>query len=186
VSGKGASRLMRTVVGAMLSALLLGGTALAQPISPPIQLPPGACTAAQLAPGFVDAQGAAGTQFDTLQLVNISGLSCTLNGFVTVQMLDASSAPMPTIDLPAGGMLGGFPGPSPFVLPPGAATQFVIAWSDVPVGSETTCAAAAHLALTPPGGATAVILDIPPPAVAPCNSGTIDVGPLRAPGISPP
>jgi hypothetical protein len=170
----------------VFAAFLVSQPALAQPISPPIQLPPGTCTAAQLAPGFVDAQGAAGTQFDTLELANISGTSCTLDGFVTVQMLDASNAPMPTIDLPAGGMLAGFPGPSPFMLPPGASSQFVIAWSDVPVGAETTCPAASHLQLTPPGAAAPVTLDIPPPAVAPCNSGTIDVSPLRPPGVPAP
>jgi hypothetical protein len=170
----------------VLSALLAMLSIAAQPISPPVQLPPRTCMAAQLAAEFVGAEGAAGTQFDTLQLVNTSSLSCTLNGFVSVLLLDASSAPMPTINMPGGGQLSAFPWPSAFVLPPGAASQFVLAWSDVPVGMETTCPAAAHLALTPPGAASAVIMDIPPPAVAPCNSGTVYLSPLRAPGIAAP
>ncbi len=173
----------------LLMALTLGTaqTAAAQAIQmPPVQLPPGGCTAAQLSAGFVSAQGAAGTLFDTLQLTNVSTSSCILNGFVTVQLLDAGNAPLPTVNMPGGGMLSGFPGPSSFVLPPGASSQFVLAWSDVPVGSETSCPAASHLALTPPGASAAVILDIPPPAVAPCNGGTVYTSALRPPGVPAP
>jgi|SRR5215471_15823039 len=177
---------MKFVLGAVLASVLMTGSVLAQPIAPPIQLPPAACTASQLEAGFVTSEGAAGTLFDTLQLTNVSGLSCTLNGFVTVQLLDASNAPMPTINMPGGGMLSGFPGPSPFTLGPGQSSQFVLAWSDVPVGAETSCPEAAHLALTPPGAGGAVILDIPPPAVAPCNSGTVYTSAPRPPGVPAP
>jgi hypothetical protein len=161
---------------------LMGQTALAQAISPPVQLPPRACLATQLSANFVTAEGAAGTLFDTLALVNSSGYACILNGYPTVQMLDGVGNPLPTVDRPGGGMLGGRPGPSAFVLAPGAASQFVIAWSDVPVGTETVCAAASSLAITPPGASAPVVLDLPPPQVAPCDSGRIDVSPLRAPG----
>lgn len=172
------------VVGACL-ALGCGQVVLAQPISPPVQLPAAECMSSQLAASFVTAQGAAGTIFDTLALTNVSGLACTLNGFVSVQMLDAASNPMPTIGVPGGGMLGGRPGPSPFVLAPGASSQFVIAWSDVPVGGETSCQAAATLQVTPPGETTP--LDVAGLAgLAPCNSGTIDISPLRAPGAAVP
>jgi hypothetical protein len=172
----------------VLAACLTGGyfeTVVAQPISPPVQLPAAACTASQLAASFVTGQGAAGTLFDTLALTNVSGLACALNGFVNVQMLDAANNPLPTIDVPGGGMLGGRPGPSPFVLAPGAASQFVIAWSDVPVDGETTCPVAATLQVTPPGETTP--LDVAGlSGIAPCNSGTIDVSPLRAPGAAVP
>jgi hypothetical protein len=84
-----------------------------------------------------------------------------------------------------GGMLGGRPGPSLFVLEPGAASQFVIAWSDVPVGGETTCPMATTLQVTPPGERTP--LDVAGlTSIAPCNSGTLNVSPLRAPGAPVP
>src|SRR5262249_19812798 len=100
------------------------------------------------------------------------------------QMLDGSDAPTPTIDVPGGGFFGGFPGPSPFILAPGASALFGLAWSDVPTGAETTCPAAASLAITPPGQLTA--LPLTGVTIAPCNSGTINVGPLRPPGSAIP
>jgi hypothetical protein len=172
----------------VLAACLTFGSsqaAVAQPISPPVQLPAAACTSNQLDASFVTGQGAAGTLFDTLALTNTSGLACTLNGFVGVQMLDAANAPLPTLGVPGGGMLGGRPGPSPFVLAPGAASQFVIAWSDVPVGGETSCPMATTIQVTPPGETTP--LDVAGlSGIAPCNSGTIDISPLRAPGAAVP
>jgi hypothetical protein len=171
----------------LAACLTLGYNAavVAQPISPPVQLPAAACTSSQLAASFVTGQGAAGTIFQTLALTNTSGLACTLDGFVSVQMLDAANNPLPTVGVPGGGMLGGRPGPSSFVLAPGAASQFVIAWSDVPVGGETTCPMAATLLVIPPGDTTP--LDVAGlSGIAPCNSGTIDISPLRAPGAAVP
>jgi len=82
-------------------------------------------------------------------------------------------------------MLGGRPGPSPFVLAPGAASQFVIAWSDVRVGGETNCPAAATLQVTPPADTTPLVV-AGLSGIAPCNSGAIDISPLRAPGAAVP
>jgi hypothetical protein len=169
----------------LLPSMLFAHVQLAQAqAAPPVQLPPGACTTPQLAVSFVEAQGAAGTILDTLQLTNISSSACVLNGYVTVQMLDAGSAPMPTIDSPGGGIFTGWPGPFSFLLAPGAAAPFGLAWSDVPTGAETTCPPAASLAITPPGQVSA--LNVTLPFIAPCNSGTINVGPLRPPGSAIP
>lgn len=174
-----------TLLVAVCLALCTEQAAFAQAVSPPVQLPAVACTSSQLAASFVTGQGAAGTIFQTLALTNTSGLACTLNGFVSVQMLDAANNPLPTVGVPGGGMLGGRPGPSSFVLAPGDASQFVIAWSDVPVGGETTCQAATTVQVTPPGETTP--LDVAGlTGIAPCNSGTIDISPLRAPGAAVP
>jgi hypothetical protein len=172
---------------AMTAFLLLGfsGEAAAQPISPPVQIPGSACTSDQLAASFVMGEGAAGTLFDTLELTNAGSFACTLDGFVSIQMLDAGGNPLPTNGVPGGGQLGGHPGPSAFVLAPGAASQFVIAWSDVPVGGETTCPVAATVQVTPPGGSSPLTVS-GLTGVAPCNSGTIDISPLRAPGATVP
>jgi hypothetical protein len=99
-------------------------------------------------------------------------------------MLDAANAPMTTNDVPGGGFFTGFPGPSPVMLAPGAAAPFGLFWSDVPTGAETTCPAASTLLITPPGQTTALTLT--GVAIAPCNSGTINVGPIRPPGSAIP
>jgi hypothetical protein len=130
-------------------------------------------------------EGAAGTLFDTLALTNTGGFACTLDGFVSIQLLDAASNPLPTTGVPGGGQLGGRPAPSAFALAPGAASQFVIAWSDVPVGSETTCPVATVVQVTPPGASSPLTVS-GLTGVAPCNSGTVDVSPLRAPGATVP
>jgi hypothetical protein len=174
------------LVLALLTAAMSAMPVAAQSIAPPVQLPTGTCATSQLAPSFVSGEGAAGTLFATLQLANVGTSPCMLNGYVTVQMFDSASAPMPTVDRPGGGMLSGRPGPSPVTLNPGDASQFVIAWSDVPVGSETTCSAAATLGITPPGAGSSLTLMLPPPALAPCDGGRIDVSPLRAPGVAVP
>ncbi|HEY3062970.1 MAG TPA: DUF4232 domain-containing protein, partial [Chloroflexota bacterium] len=144
----------------------------------PVQLPPAGCSS--LAVSFVEAQGAAGTILDVLQLTNTSSSTCVLNGYVTVQMLDATDAPMPTVSVPGGGIFVGWPGPSSVMLAPGASAPFGLAWSDVPTGAETSCAAAARLAVTPPGAVSALLLD--GVSIAPCNGGRINVGPIRPPG----
>ena len=52
---------MKSVLVALVLFLTLGQSTAAQVQVPPVQLPPGACTSAQLAPAFLAAQGAAGT-----------------------------------------------------------------------------------------------------------------------------
>ena len=158
----------------------------AQPVSPPLQLPPTPvavteCTSTQLSARTVSEEGAAGTILDTLQLVNTSNVTCTVQGYPTVLMFDSFGTLLSTNDVPGGGILARPPGSSPIVLAPGAASPFGLAWSDVPVGSETTCPAAAMLGITPPDGITALSVAL---MIAPCGGGTIDVGPLRAPGES--
>ncbi|MBV9170411.1 MAG: DUF4232 domain-containing protein [Chloroflexi bacterium] len=169
--------------------------AFAQPVSPPVQLPqappppvaapPPAtatpCTALQLSASFVSSEGAAGTILDTLQLTNTSSVTCTVQGFVTLHMIDAGGINVTTRDVPGGGILNRPPDPDPIALAPGQSSPFGVAWSDVPVGNETTCPAAAMLAVTPPGGFTELSV---PVDLAPCGGGTVNVGALRAPGES--
>ena len=172
--------------GALSARLVLGAAAAsAQAVSPPVQLPAATCSALQLTASHVMSEGAAGTIFDTLQLTNIGDVPCTLDGFVTVQMLDAANNPLPTVTVPGGGMLSGRPDPSAFTLPSGASSQWVQAWSDVPHGGETTCPMAATVEVTPPDTTTPIVV-AGLSGIAPCNSGTIDVSPLRAPGVPVP
>jgi len=168
------------VLGLMLVS---PGVASAQ-MAPPVQIPAGACRTNQLAVSSVGSDGAAGTILDILQLTNVSGTTCVLNGYVTVQMLDASNAPMTTNNVNSGGFWAGYPGPSPVSLAPGAAAPFGLFWSDVPTGAETTCPTSMSQLITPPGQTTALTLT--GVTMAPCNSGTINIGPIRPPGSAIP
>jgi len=168
----------------VLGLMLVSPSVASAQMAPPVQIPAGACGTNQLAVSFVESQGAAGTILDVLQLTNTSGTTCTLNGYVTVQLLDASNAPMTTNDVPGGGFFMGFPGPSLVMLAPGAGAPFGVFWSDVPTGAETTCPTSMSQLITPPGQTTA--LSITGVTMAPCNSGTINVGPIRPPGSAIP
>lgn len=136
------------------------------------------CQTSQLALSFGSSNGAAGTIVDTFQFKNISSASCTMNGFPNVQMLDSHGNLLPTQVQQGGGMLSNEPGPSPFTLQPGKISTFEVAWSDVPVGSETTCPTASSLRVTPPGQSVFLTVNT---NIAPCNSGHLNVSPVRAP-----
>jgi Protein of unknown function (DUF4232) len=181
--------MLRVVFG--LGLLLVGvGSAAAQPASPPLQLPPtpvpppvaaSPCTARELEVSFVSSEGAAGTILDTLQLTNTSTVTCTVQGYVTVHMFNAGGIDVTTKDVPGGSILSRPPDPDAIALAPGQSSPFGIAWSDVPVGNETSCPAAAMLGVTPPGDFVELPVAL---ELAPCGGGTVNVGALRAPGES--
>ncbi|MDQ6772771.1 MAG: DUF4232 domain-containing protein [Candidatus Dormibacteraeota bacterium] len=149
------------------------------PMPSPTPVPVAACQASQLSLTFTGAQGAAGTIEDGFRLVNGSGPACTLSGHVGIRMLDAQGRPLPTRAVPGGGIFSGRGGASAFVLAPGQAAAFDVAWNDVPVGSESVCPAAARLVVTPPGQAGQLAIAVRGFTLAPCNAGELDVGPLR-------
>ncbi|MHB8573928.1 MAG: DUF4232 domain-containing protein [Dehalococcoidia bacterium] len=139
------------------------------------------CHTSQLVAAFVTSEGAAGHIFDTFSLTNASSTACTLFGFVGGQMLDAAGAALPTRVVRNGGMFSNQPGPTQFELDPGAAATFMLVWSDVPTGNETTCPAAAQLEITPPDETDFLVLNLQRFALAPCNGGTLDITPVRPP-----
>ncbi len=165
-----------------LALAVAPGSSSAQPVSPPIQLPSAACATSQVSANYVSGEGAAGTLEATLQLVNTSATPCTLDGYVTVLLLDASSMPLPTNDVPGGGVAGNFAGPSTFVLVPGAASGFAIFWHDVPSGGETSCPTAAAVQVTPPNTMSSELVAGIDGGIAPCEAGTVDVEALQPPG----
>ena len=64
------------------------------------------------------------------------------------------------------------------------AAPFGLFWSDVPTGAETTCPTSMSQLISPPGQTTA--LSLTGVTMAPCNSGTINIGPIRPPGSAIP
>jgi hypothetical protein len=138
------------------------------------------CHTPQLSVAYVDADGAAGHITDRFRLTNTSDAACNVYGFVGAQMLNGAGEPLPTRIVRNGGFFSNQAGPSDVPLPPGASGYFWMLWSDVPTGNETSCPAAARLEITPPDETTFLVIDLGPYTLAPCNSGTIDVTPVRA------
>jgi hypothetical protein len=69
--------------------------------------------------------------------------------------------------------------PSPVSVAPSSTAQFAYQYSDVPVGSETSCPTSEEATVTMPG-ATAASSTFAL-AIGPCGNGTVRVSPVYAP-----
>jgi hypothetical protein len=136
-----------------------------------------ACDHITAAPG--QGQGAAGTITGTVTVTNAGSSSCTVDGYPTLALLSGSGAPLPvtmvdglsvTVTPQAGAAA------SSVTLAPSGTAQFAYQFSDVPVGSETSCPTSEMATTTMPGATAAS----PPFALAidPCDNGTIRVSPV--------
>ena len=120
-----------------LRATLLGtiGTALT---SAAVVLPSGAgaagpprCRAADLAGAIIDVQGAAGSRFGRMILVNKSGHSCHTRGFIGAQLIGTDGRPLPTH------LHRDHSTPTrTIIIRSGAAGALQLRWSVVPSGSR--------------------------------------------------
>ena len=124
-------------------------------------------------------QGAAGTIPGTVTVTNTGGTQCSANGYPTMTLASGSGAPLTvtmvnglsvSVSAPANAP------PSLVALAPSGTAQFAYQFSDVPVGSETSCPTSETATVTMPGASA------PSPsfslAIDPCGNGTIRVSPI--------
>jgi hypothetical protein len=102
------------------------------------------CRAGDLAGAIIDIQGAAGSRFGRLILVNTSSRTCHTKGFIGGRFIGTDGRPMATYvardhSTPA----------RTVVVKPGAAAALELRWSVVPSGGGS-CARARWLRVTPP------------------------------------
>ena len=138
-----------------------------------------ACSRITGSPG--QGQGAAGTITGLVTVTNTGTSACTVNGYPTVALYSGSGAPLTvtmvngltvTVSGPANAA------PSSFSLAPSATAQFAYQYTDVPVGSETSCPTSESASVTMPGSSTASpTFQL---AIGPCGDGTIKVSPVYA------
>jgi hypothetical protein len=138
-----------------------------------------ACTRVTGSPA--QGQGAAGTVTGVINVTNTSTSPCTVNGYPTMALFSGSGAPL-TVTMVDGlsvtlSAAANAP-PSSFSVAPSSSAQFAYQFSDVPVGSETSCPTSESADVTMPGATTASpTFQL---AIAPCGSGTIRVSPVYA------
>ncbi|MHB8219063.1 MAG: DUF4232 domain-containing protein [Acidimicrobiales bacterium] len=124
--------------------------------------------------------GAAGTIFSSATMVNTSSATCSLGGYPGMQLLTSSGTALPT-DVIRGGRH--FPAaqanePATTVtLAPGQAVAFDFIYSDVPVGTETSCPASTKAEITPPNDYSHAVVTAP---ITACGGGTVYVSPVFA------
>lgn len=139
----------------------------------------GAC--AQVTATPEQTQGAAGTIVGTVTLAAVGSATCTMEGYPALARFSGAGAAVATTVVD--GLTVNLSGPP--TQPPSVVTltstqkaEFTFEYSDVPTGTETTCAGSTTLSVTPPGATAA---STPAPlTMAPCNNGTIEVSPVYA------
>jgi hypothetical protein len=138
-----------------------------------------ACSHITASPG--QGQGAAGTITGLVTITNASTTACTVNGYPTMALFSGSGAPL-TVTIVNGltvpvSSAANAP-PSSVSVAPNARAQFAYQYSDVPVGSETSCPMSEAASVTMPGSTTASpSFQL---AIGPCGNGTIKVSPVYA------
>ena len=125
--------------------------------------------------------GGAGTIEMQVTMVNISGATCTMKGYPGMQLLSASGSPITTTVIRGGGpafpTAGANALPALVSLAPQQVAAFDFSYSDVPVGTETTCPTSAQAEVTPPNDTAYAVIRL---QIAPCGGGTIHVSPVYA------
>jgi hypothetical protein len=135
------------------------------------------CATTALSGSVVGSSGAAGTVETTVALKSTAPTPCVLDGYPGMQLLSSSGASLPTNVVRKGSYSFTAMSPTTVILAPGQSAYFNIGYSDVPVGSETTCPTSASVQVTPPNAYDQLVVTA---AMSPCGGGTMVVSPVFA------
>lgn len=124
--------------------------------------------------------GAGGNGGAVLTLTNHSARTCTVYGYVGLQLVDANRRFMPnTVKRATSGRFHDH-GPTPISLAPGQSAQAGIGYSDIPYGNEsnaTQCPPVRYLEVTPPDEKDYLFIDAH--GIQPCEHGALKVTALQ-------
>lgn len=135
------------------------------------------CQPNQLTLTMLTVGAAAGHLGQMGKFTNASKTTCTLYGFPGAQMLDAQHNPLPTKALwQTSAYMYSNQQKQLVKLAPGAAAYFAVTWSDVTVGSETSCPTSAYLSVTPPNDFS--VLTVADQITA-CGGGSLEISPVE-------
>jgi hypothetical protein len=163
---------LRAAAGLAILVAAAAGTLGAQAVAGSTKLP--VCRASQLRGSVLNSSGAAGTIALSVTLRN-TGAACALRGYAGLQLRTAYRA-LPTRVL-HGGLAFLNSTPKPVHLARSGKATILIAYSDVPVGSEMRCAVASRLAVRPPGQTGRLTVRA---TLAACGHGTLRESPVLA------
>lgn len=165
----------RAAVGVVASAaLVVAGVPLAATAEAAVPR----CTVSRLSGALGGSDGAAGTLYNTFVLRNVSSSACRLAGFPTLSRFSVGGQRQATRtvrDVAPTSV-------RTLTLAPGARASFVWAYSDVPVGTATSCTRTRVLGVALPGSSAALYL----PVDVPRCSATLRTSAFRAGVITTP
>ncbi len=134
-----------------------------------------ACTGSHLSGRVAASSGAAGTISIAIRLRNVSNRACTLTGYPRIRIVDGTTR-LPT-RVTRGGLAFLQQPVATVRLVPGAVASLLVAYEDVPVGSESSCPSGDALLVRPPGSASAVRVRA---ATTACDRGHLWISPVLA------
>jgi hypothetical protein len=108
-------------------------------------------------------------------LKSTSATACLLGGYPGLQMLNGGGGTLPTTVVRGGKYSFTSMPPATVTLSNGQAAYFNIGYSDVPVGTETSCPSSASVEVTPPNALDHLVITA---MLAPCGGGTLVVSPV--------
>ena len=133
------------------------------------------CTGSHLSGRVAASSGAAGTISMAIRLRNVSNRACTLTGYPRIRIVDGTTR-LPTRVTRDG--LAFLQQPVATVrLVPGGVASLLVAYEDVPVGSESSCPSGDALLVRPPGSVSAVRVRA---ATTACGRGHLWTSPVLA------
>ena len=100
---------------------------------------------------------------------------CVLSGYPGLQLLSSTGASLPTNVVRKGTYSFTAMSPTTVLVAPGQSAFFNIGYSDVPVGTETTCPTSASMEITPPNDYDHLAVAA---SLSPCGGGTMVVSPV--------
>ncbi len=121
--------------------------------------------------------GAAGTIEVTLALRSTAAATCILGGYPGLQLLGSGGTDLPTTVVRKGSYPFTAMAPTTVRLSTGQSVEFNIGYSDVPIGSETSCPTSTALEITPPDAFDHLTIAA---SLAPCAHGTLVASPVFA------
>lgn len=136
---------------------------------------PARCATTTLTAVVSGSSGAAGTREVTVALTSTSAVPCVLAGYPGLLLQTASGSALPTAVVRQGSYSFTAMAPTTVTLTHGESAYFNIGYSDVPVGSETSCPTSASVQVTPPNAFDHLVMSA---ALAPCGGGTLVVSPV--------
>ncbi len=164
------------------SSATTSSTASSSTSSPPTSSGgPSPCATTALTGTIAGSSGAAGTIETTIGLKSAATAPCTLDGYPGLLLLDAAGTGLPTNVVRKGSYSFTAMAPTSVTVTPGGSAFFNIGYSDVPVGSETSCPSSTTLEVTPPNAYDHLVVAA---TLAPCGGGTMVVSPVFLAGGS--
>ena len=154
----------RPIIKLLAALATAGAVAMAVPAaSAAAGYVPHRCYVSDLAAGFHGSQAGLGNRGFILTLTDVSGISCSLRGYLRLGLRNAADQPLPTRTLRGGTYFdpGSRPGQASrlVVLSPGETASADISFGVN--GGRAHSVLASYLAITPPGGHRPFVLRIP-------------------------